>query len=186
MVYSDQYKFIFLAVPKTGSRSIQDHLQNYGVRSKTGWDPNHDGYDRVKKKLGEEKCNDYFKIAFFRNPWSLIVSLFFHNRDNHQLPVNKSTIVEWINWYRGDAFTPYLFDKNGNQVLDFIGRLENIDEDLNTACKEIGVPVTEKLSHVGKQIVGGRLHYKSYYDPSLIKKVENIFSKSLDVLEYEF
>ena len=68
MVYSDEYKFIFFAVPKTGSRTVQDYLQNYGIRSPKGWVPNHDNYEQVKKRLGDERFEKYFKFSFFRNP----------------------------------------------------------------------------------------------------------------------
>ena len=72
MVYSGEYKFIYYAVPKTGSRSIQKHLENYGIRSRKGWDPNHDNYVQVKKKIGEEKSKNYFKFSCLSStPYSI-------------------------------------------------------------------------------------------------------------------
>ena len=186
MVYSDQYKFIFFAVPKTGSRSIQDHLQNYGNRSKTGWNPNHDNHNQVRKTLGSEKLDSYFKFAFFRNPWSLLISIFYYNRHIHNLPLTKIAIIQWLNTYRGDPYVPYIFDSEGNIILDFIGKLENINEDLKIVCEKIGIPTPKKISHIGSQSITGRLPYKQYYDPALVEKIRNTFSKSLSVLKYNF
>ena len=188
MVYSDKYKFIYYAVPKTASRSIQDHLKNYGVRSRAGWNPNHDNYDQVKEKLGDEKSNNYLKFSFFRNPWSMLISHYFFNRSQLNLPPHKKAVIEWLNTYRGgDPYIPYIFDKDGDVILDFIGKMENINEYLKIICKKLNIPIPKEISHIGRQNIKGRVHYKEYYeDPALRQKIKNIFSKSLSVLKYEF
>lgn len=186
MVYSDDRKFIFLSIPKTGSRSIQDYLQNFGICTKRGWTPNHNNYKQVMKELGKER-QEYFKFAFFRNPWSLLISIFFWNRYKHGLPLNKKTVIEWLNAYRGgDSYVSYLFDEEGNIALDFIGKLENINKDLKIVCEKINIPVPEKIFHTGKQNITGRVHYTAYYDIPLKERVQDMFSKSLSVLKYKF
>lgn len=188
MTYSDQYNFIYLAVPKTGSRSIQEYLQKYGIRSAKGWDPNHDTYEIVKKKLGEEKCKKYFKFSFFRNPWSMLISAFFFNKHRHNFPTGKNGVIEWLNYYRGgDPYVPYIFDENDHVILDFIGKIEHLQEDFKTICNKINIPYPENVPHLGKQVFGERLHYTEYYeDPKLRDKIRLMFSKSLSVLNYEF
>lgn len=188
MVYSDPFKFIFYAVPKTGSRSVQNYLEKYGVRSRTGWSPNHDDYEKVKKAIGEEKSKTYLKLAFFRNPWSLLISLYFYNRLQNNLPPHKKAVIEWLNVYRGgDPYIPYIFDKDGRVIIDFIGKLENIDKDLQTICDKLHIPVPEVTPHIGKQNVMGKLDYREYYEsPALVEKIKNIFSKSNSILKYEF
>ena len=187
MVYSDSNKFIFLAVPKTGSKSMQFFLQDYGKRSQTGWVPNHDTYEQVKKLLGDQKFEDYFKFAFFRNPWSRMISVFFYNIHKHKYPTDKKGVIKWLNDYREyDDFAPYIFDKNGNVALDFIGKLENVEKDVKVVCEKLNIPPPEKMPHKGKVSTGGRLHYTEYYDEPLIKKIGDMFSNSLSVLKYEF
>jgi len=186
MIYSDPYKFIFLAIPKTGSRSIQDYLQKFGTRSKKGWDPNHDGYSKTMEKLGPQR-QDYFKFAFFRNPWSLLISTYFYNRNKYHWSTDKPSIQRWIETYKGDPYLGYLFDDSGNLGLDFCGKLENIKNDLSTVCNKIGIDIPNNISHVGKQNYRERLHYTEYYDtPQLINRVKTVFSKSLSILKYEF
>ena len=188
MVYSDEHNYVFLAIPKTGSRTIQDHLQAFGIRSRVGWSPNHDNYEQVKKQLGEERFKKYFKFSFFRNPWSLLISTFFYNRHKLNLPSDKNTVVWWLNSYRGtDSYTPYLFDKEGNVALDFVGKLENIGEDLRSVCDKIKIPVPETIAQIGKQSVKGRLHYTEYYeDPRLRVRIKEIFARSNSILNYQF
>ena len=188
MTYSDDYKYIFLAVPKTGSRTIQEHLQHHGIRSAKGWDPNHDTYEQVKEKLGEDKCKEYFTFAFFRNPWAMLISHFFFNKHKHRYPEDKKSVIQWLNTYRSpDPYVPYLFDKEGNLALDFIGKLEHLNRDFNGVCDRLGLPQPRQTTHIGKQTPSKRLHYTEYYEtPALINKVRNMFSQSLSVLNYEF
>lgn len=189
MVYSDTYKYIFYAVPKTGSRSIQEYLEKYGKRSQKGWVPNHNNYEQVKTELGKERCDAYLKFAFFRNPWSWLISLFFFNRHIYNYPPHKKGVIEWLSTYRSDdPFAPYLFDKEGNIVLDFIGKLEHVDRDFKIVCEKMGLPPPQTTYHIGKQDVKGRLYYTAYYDdnPKLIKKVGDMFSRSNKILKYSF
>ena len=187
MTYSDIHKYIFLAVPKTGSRTVQEHLKHHGTRSKKGWDPNHDTYEQVKEKLGEDKCKEYYTFAFFRNPWSLLISTFFYNKHKFHLTEDQKTITQWLNSYGGsDPFVPYLFDKDGNQILDFVGKLEHIDRDMKFVCDKLGIPHPEPTTHIGKQDNPKRIHYTEYYTPQLVEKFRNIFGRSLSVLKYEF
>ncbi len=188
MTYSDQYKYIFWAVPKTGSRTVQEHLQHHGIRSKLGWEPNHDTYEQVKEKLGADKCEEYFTFAFFRNPWSLLISTFFFNKHKYQLPEDKKTVTQWLNTFRGpDPFVPYLFDKDGNQILDYVGKLERINKDFKFVCEKVGIPEPRSSTHIGRQVSSQRRHYTDYYDsPALINRIGDIFSKSLSILNYEF
>lgn len=186
MTYSDQYKFIYIAVPKTGSRSIQDYLQSYGIRSPTGWSPNHDNYEQTRKKLGNKKCDEYFKFSFFRNPWARAVSLFFYNKHVGGLLPNKQNFAQWLRFSFGEDYISYIYDESGKIILDFIGKLEHLDKDFKIICEKINLPVPEKLPHIGKQSYGGRLHYTEYYTPELIERVRNLYAKSLDILNYEF
>jgi len=188
VICSDEYQFIFYAVPKTGSRSMQNFLQRYGRRSVTGWSPNHNNYEEVKSDVGIEKSNKYFKFAFFRNPWAMLVSMYFYNMHIWGLNAKKDSVVNWLNTYKGgDPYIPYIFDNEGNAILDFMGKLENSREDLKTVCKMLKIPISGELSHIGKQHVKGRLDYRAYYEsPVLVEKIRKIFSKSLSVLNYDF
>lgn len=186
MIYSDPHKFIFLAVPKTGSRSVQGYLEKYGTRSKKGWDPNHDGYEKVMERIGPKR-QDYFKFAFFRNPWSLLISVFWYNKNKHRLPLDKDSVRRWLETYKGgDPYLIYMFDKSGDYILDFAGKLENINEDMKNACEKINVPSPENISHIGSVNHAKRLHYTEYYTVPLKNKVKSIFSKSLEILKYDF
>ena len=54
MVYSDQYQFIFIAIPKTASTSIEDVLKNYGIQLGPGPAAKHKKARVVREMLGEK------------------------------------------------------------------------------------------------------------------------------------
>ena len=97
MIISHRHKFIFLKPQKVAGTSVEVALaQHCGeddiVTSISAFNPNWDedrythpgkewaGYDRhatlnqVRKRLGRELWDAYFKFAVTRNPWDLVVS----------------------------------------------------------------------------------------------------------------
>ncbi len=60
----------------------------------------------------------------------------------------------------------FIFDKQNNPVVDFTGRLENIDQDFSYVCSKMGTPDI-KLPHVHVQ---EHKHYRDYYDSQYCQK----------------
>lgn len=186
MTYSDKYKFIFLAIPKAASGTIQNYLQNYGVRSKARWDQNHAWATRVQETLGMERWNNYFKFAFVRNPWDRAVSLYYwkkrtgsHSYEHFHMWSEKTG--------HDTLYHKFLLDENGNQCVDFIGRFENLLEDFQTVCKKIGIPPPEKIGHENIQNVPNRKHYTQYFtNEGQIQRVRDLYHRTIDILGYEF
>jgi len=115
-----------------------------------------------------------------------LISIFFYNRHKHQYPTDKKGVIKWLNKYREpDCFLPYIFDKDGNVALDFLGKLENLEKDVKVVCEKLNIAPPKKMPNKGKMNVKGRLHYTEYYDGPLIKKIGDLFSRSLSVLKYE-
>lgn len=106
MVLSHKYKFIFIAIPRTGSSSIIESLRvNLNLKTK---DFNvfkddicrprifpipiypgssikirkHIKAAKLKEILGDEIWNSYYKFAFVRNPWDHILSFYLFLKDH--------------------------------------------------------------------------------------------------------
>ena len=153
--------------------------------------------DFLKAKGHVDIWKNYFKFAFVRNPWDLLVSLYFHyvrincmhltfeeflgqtlaikdpfsRGDNkYDLHYNSLTNMDWV------------ADENGNQLVDFIGRFENLQEDFNTICDKIGIP-RQELPHKNKT---NHKHYTEYYDDETRDLVEEKYAKDLEYFGYKF
>ena len=108
----------------------------------------------------------------------------------------------------------YSFIYNENQTtIDFIGRFENLNLDFGKICEKLEIPFTQlphrnsseekrkryNLKYYGKMFIkypdsffskGGdqikSRDYKDYYDSSLIRIIEELYHKDIEVFNYDF
>lgn len=74
---------------------------------------------------------------------------------------------------------------HGKVEMDFIGRYENYDADLDFICKKIGIENIVKSS----KIYGRRYRtydYKKIYNDDLIEKVAKLYEKDIAYFGYSF
>jgi hypothetical protein len=152
-------KFIFVANCKTGTTSIVDALKIPGVKMH---------YPAWKLKTLPHIApywDDYYKFAFVRNPWDLIVSWWHYMSPVHKLksfryflrhmhmniPIKKWS---WVCNY--DTVS----DRNDNIIVDFVGRFELLQSDLDHVCDSLKIP------HVKLEKKNQTKHrsYVTYYD----------------------
>lgn len=77
---------------------------------------------------------------------------------------------------------PFILDENGNNMMDYICRYENIDDYIHGLCSHLDIKYS-KLLTLNKS---HRRDYKEYYDDETIEIVSNIYKKDLDIFNYEF
>lgn len=185
MVYSDEYKFIYLAISRTASGTIQDHLQKYGIRNRDRAPESHINAIQTRELLGEERWNNYFKFTFVRNPWDRAVSLYhwkknfgshgyiyfhqFNERTQHDILYHEYLLID------------------GKPVMNFIGKYETLKEDLNKICDIIGIPAPQMLTHSHKQTVSDRKHYREcYVNQAQIDRVRDLYHRTIDLIGYQY
>jgi hypothetical protein len=195
---SHKYKSIFVHIPKCGGCSVEDVLRRnshlpinqskssaFNVCLQHASLSEHLKYYKINKNM--------FSFTFVRNPWDRFVSYFFHlTRLNYlktKVSFNEFAISMLSqNWAR-DYITPTCPTSNfmapcshwANDV-DFIGRFENLQEDFNTVCSEIGIPQKE-LPHKNKT---QHKHYTEYYNDEMKQIVEEKYARDIEQFGYEF
>jgi hypothetical protein len=76
----------------------------------------------------------------------------------------------------------FFYDGNGNCIVDFIGKLENLDQDFKKICNKIGIEA--ELPHKNKS--KRKRDYRKYYTEETKKLVEKAFREDIELFYYEF
>ena len=152
-----------------------------------GYNLQHLTSNEIKKLLTVQIYQKYFKFTFIRNPWDRMVSeykwayysLSFEDYINRILYVVENRIkLETKNAH----FRPQI--EYINNDLDFIGRFENFNQDIEKVSSLIGLDFDiKKLPHEKKT---NRKHYKEYYNEQTKQIINNIYKEDIKQFDYEF
>ena len=153
----EEKKIIFCHVDKTAGSSISKSL-NRTLIIHDDKEPiiHQDKHKRMKDLILKVKNpNDYFKIAFIRNPYDRALSKYFHHKkvdggtESEKL-AKQLDFNEWIKNGGLSVFKPqyeYIYDDNGINLCDFVGRFENLQEDYNFLKNKFSLQNLESLNH---------------------------------------
>lgn len=206
MIISHRHKFIFTAIPKTGTHSIRralrDHLGEqdqeqvrlfvqkvlpYPEIAKLGH--GHVTLEEIRPAVGEAIFNDYLKFAFVRNPFDRFVSYCaFVTRAQGAFARDPKGIMRYFldqPPFQHVLFRPqfsFVTDASGRLLSDFIGRAEELQSAYDQICALLHLPTT-RLEQANSST---RSDYRSYYDPQLIDGVKRIYGRDLDLFGYEY
>jgi hypothetical protein len=173
-VLCDQYRCIFVHIPKVAGQSIEHFfmdrlaLDREQDRKALLLQKNHDpalGTQQLSHLSAAEYLNcghisaddfsRYFKFSFVRNPWSRILSEYrYRNYFKHlsfrDFVLNKLPKPGWDDKYR-HVMPQYdmLHDDQGNLLVDFVGRFENLQADFDTVCRRLEI-AHSKVPHQNK------------------------------------
>lgn len=76
----------------------------------------------------------------------------------------------------------FLTDSKGELLPDFIGKFENLQEDFNIVCKEIGI----KAVTLPRLMNSDHKHYSKYYDEETKILIGRRYKKDIELFGYEF
>ena len=202
---SHKHKCIFVHIPKCGGTSIEDVLFKPKSKRTTKdlWMfPNkyqtgglqHLMASHIIQEVGEGIFSKYFTFSFVRNPWDKMVSQYNYTIAKRvdlldHIGITKSSSFEeyikcvfdveiFVQW---DCQYKFLY-MDGNCVVDFIGRFENLQEDFNIVCDKIGIP-QQQLPHKNKS---KHKSYTEYYNDETRQIVAKKYAKDIEMFGYEF
>lgn len=181
-----KHKFIWFRVAKVGSTTIKTIFNKNHLHVNFTTIP-------FTKSLGQ--YHDYFKFAFVRNPWDRVVSCYCQKVENKNpswkfyygecFDKGFDYFVDFIN--RKDLITADRHIRLQTSLIpldniDFIGRLENFEDDLQHVLSVIGLSVRD----IPKKNPSNHLHYSRYYNERTKEIIRQKYQADVEAFGYEF
>jgi hypothetical protein len=207
MIVSHKYRFIFAAIPKTGThavrRALRDHmgpddLEQVGLfvqkqlpyRALAELRHGHISLEQVRPYIGEQTFQAYCKFAFVRNPYDRFVSYCaFMTRESGAFGRDPRAVmakfaleappVTHLLFYPQHTFT---HDHGGRKLVDIVGRVERMQDSYDEIARKLGIP-TSPLDHVN---ASRHEDYRTYYDNELVDAVTALYKADLEKFGYDF
>jgi len=223
MLISHSKKFVFVHIYKTAGTSISDLFLPYsrlkdrlvfqfkptrkfvslvirlmkwhddGQQQFTGVHKHAPAID-IKNYMGATKYDDYYKFIFVRNPYDLMVSLYFYirqakvHRDHER--VNTMEFDEFVKW-EIERNPPLQWDfltdpDSGEIIVNYIGYFETIKDDISFLKTKFALGEAGSIQHKNPSNKRSKKDYRTYYTEDSKNRVEQYFKKDLENLGYSF
>ena len=228
---SHHHKCLFIHIPKNAGQSIEMMFINllgltWSTRAPllltTNSNPNLGpprlahltATDYAKYKyISEEQFENYFKFAFVRNPWDRAVSFYKYmgkgsGKNFKDFICEDFLSVIWKQKYWFVRPQHEFIYENGEKLVDYVGRFENLKDDCKTAFDKMGLPFDD-IPHVNSsknrkpskkrlvklaasKLLGKRDahethdHYTDYFDDTTIEIIQNLYEKDLEIFNYQY
>ncbi|HQQ64075.1 MAG TPA: sulfotransferase family 2 domain-containing protein [Pseudomonadales bacterium] len=187
---------LLVHVPKTAGTSLGKALYGFeGIGHYTAME---------LRDLSPELYSRLFVIGFVRNPWDRLVSAYFFvvQAESSTVRVDKNTkalvdgygsfrafVVEWLASvdmrvapiiFRPQYF--FLCDENEKLIVDFVGHVETIDEDVKKIAAQLG------REHIVLPRINqsSRGSYRDYFDEEMRDIVGRVYEKDIKFFGYGF
>lgn len=207
MIISHRHRFIFTAIPKTGTHSIRQALRNemgpddleqarllvakqfpFPELAKVGH--GHISLQQIRPFLDENTFTSYFKFAFVRNPFDRFVSYCAFATSREGTFERDPTAVMRHFLFTAPplhhmVFQPqhtFITDQDGNLLADHLGRVEDMQSSYDLIATRVGV----KSARLEQVNASRRGPYQQYYDQELIDGVTELYARDIELFGYQF
>ena len=189
----DRLRCIYIHIPKTAGISINTALfGNYGG--------GHKDVKFYKRVFGPVTYRNYFSFTFVRNPYSRLYSAFKFLKKGGFAPDEKAwaehnlgafgTFEQFVNGWVDEKsihtynhFRPqfgFVCISGREPEVDFVGRLETINEDFDYICRVLGI--SNELPCLNKSNADD---WTMYYTDEMYRKVYRIYREDFEIFGYD-
>ena len=155
-LYSAERKLMYIKIGKTGGTSIfRGYLEHYVPDFTHATKDEENGLAHWVHNFTQEQLDECFVFTFVRNPFSRVVSAacaydidpgeFIDNLEKYvpwpdqiEQPVTKAVYNEHNAYFHAQPCSMYTH-YDGKQMVDFIGRMESLQDDFDLLCDLTGI-----------------------------------------------
>jgi hypothetical protein len=140
---------------------------------------------RVRDYVGEDVWRSYFKFAFDRNPWDRQVSWYLYKTKSKSI---RPSFERFMQDRRRAFVTNYaIYTIDGALAVDFVGRYENLQDELAKALDLAGVGQHLKVPRTNVTPDKDQARdYRSYYSDATRERVAEWYAPEIALLHYGF
>ena len=140
---------------------------------------------RVRAYVSEEMWRDYFKFAFVRNPWDRQISQYLYKTKSQ---AQRPSLDRFMARKKRAYVTSYeIYTIDGAIAVDYVGRYESLDADLQTALERAGV--TQRVEIPRSNVTRSRKRdaaYQNEFTPRSRDLVAAWYAPEIALWDYEF
>ena len=206
MIVSHRHRFIFFAVPRTGTHAIRSALRSMlgeedwqqqslteqvrlPVPALARFNHGHLTLRQVQASLPSAVWREYFKFAFVRNPYDRFVSVCaMLNKRNPGYRGRETAFMKralTVPRFRQRVLVrpqvDMLVDETGKLGMDYVGRYETLQHGFGEVCRQIGIAEAD----LARSNASEHDAYASYYDDELLAAVTAFYRRDFETLDYE-
>jgi hypothetical protein len=197
-IYSESNRVIFVHIPKTAGTTISDFLRRIYFRRPAKYYSDHKTISEFRDQIPNRMFDKCFKFTCVRNPFSMLVSHYemARGRPDHDHNKWRGTFDEFV-CHNHPSYLDYM-EVNGVNVMDFVVKMENLENDLSEAINRITEHVSSfmMLLKSGPAItvdgnvkyinVGPKVNFVDYYENGkTVDMVRKKFSRELEMFNYD-
>ena len=180
-------------ITKTAGTSISRGMRFYGPNKKKGI-KKHYFAKEIIDIVGQKQWDNAFKFTFVRNPWDRLFSLYRYQlrkntikskdqRDSFSLWLKDKVIkIKLDPTRKAKPQVDWLTDYDEKIDFDFIGRFENLEEDIKKLAQLLNMKI--KIPHINQSLP--IVHYSSAYDDELEELIRVNYKNDIDTFNYQF
>ena len=193
--YWNKHQAIFIHVPKAAGTSI-----NHAIYGRTLGHYTANELKATFPRLFERS----FVFSFVRNPWDRAASAYrfakqgrtesmgIANSEHYRVPefeTFEKFVLEWLpaqDLVNSDFVfqlqSRFIFDKNGVNLCDFIGKVETMQSDIEIVKQRLGRDFTVKEMNTTKTSTS----YRGLYSLEMADVIAKLYASDISAFEYEF
>lgn len=205
MIVSSQRRFIFIHICKNAGTSIRRALRPYTIPK---WQANcnqvfkrigisqfrsplnreHATASQAIEEFGRRFFDSCFSFAIVRNPWDWEVSQYKYilkdkGHPLHETVKNLASFENYLSWKskRGFRLQQDFIDHEGREVVSFVGRFENLNNDFRAVTRRLKIKATLSKKNSTRPVP-----YQTLYTPDLVDLVRTMYRPDIDRFGYQF